>query len=235
VNVVFDHSEPIAHNIRTFWFRPDKPMYYLAGQYTELTLPHDNPDNRGIKRWFTLSSSPTDEMLSITTKFAGEQSSSFKKHLFEQLKPGTQLHMADPMGDFVLPKDTTLPLVFVAGGIGLTPFHSMIKWLQDTDEHRDIQFLYGVRHEDEQAFHDLFASYGVQPITFVSEPTPEWQGETGKLDAERILRHITPIGNKRIYVSGPEQMVQALTKDLEKHGVPKDQLINDEFPGYTGL
>jgi len=88
---------------RTFYFRPEQPLSYTAGQFTELTIPHKRPDERGLKRWFTLSSSPTSELLSITTKFNNDKSSSFKKALFG-LKPGAELTMAEPMGDFVLPK-----------------------------------------------------------------------------------------------------------------------------------
>src|SRR5690348_14324223 len=147
MNVVFDHSEPTAANIRTFWFKPERPVQYTAGQFTELYLPHDNADNRGQRRWFTVSSSPTDAMLSITTKYAGDQSSTFKKTLFS-LKDGTPLKLADPMGDFVLPKDKTIPLVFVAGGIGVTPMHSMIKYLNDTHEKRTIHLIYAVTRQD---------------------------------------------------------------------------------------
>src|ERR1700722_16878985 len=146
MQVFFDHSAPEADNIKTFYFRPEKPVHYTAGQFIELTIPHKNPDKRGIKHWFTLSSPPTDELLSITTKFAGDQSSSFKKALFK-LKPGTELRMADPMGDFVLPKLIQTPLIFVAGGIGITPFHSMLSWLAATGEVRPIKLLYAVRVE----------------------------------------------------------------------------------------
>src|SRR5882724_4223783 len=101
MKVTFDHSQDEAANIRTFFFRPEKPMHYTAGQYTQLHLPHVRPDDRGQKRWFTLSSSPTEELLTITTKFAGDKSSSFKKAL-SKLQPGTELTMAEAMGDFVL-------------------------------------------------------------------------------------------------------------------------------------
>src|SRR5690349_12906121 len=123
MNVIFDHAEDTADHIKTFWFKPEKPVKYTAGQFTEIYLPHDNADNRGQRRWFTVSSSPTDPMVSITTKFATEHGSTFKQTL-AALKPGTPLKLADPMGDFVLPKDPSIPLIFVAGGIGVTPMHS---------------------------------------------------------------------------------------------------------------
>lgn len=231
MQVVLDHTQDEAANIRTFFFKPEKPMLYTAGQYTELTVPHTHPDKRGIKHWFTLSSSPTDDLLSITTKYAGNTGSSFKKALFK-LKPGTELHMASPMGDFVLPKLIQRPLVFVAGGIGITPFHSMLAWLAATGESRPVKLLYAVRTEDEIIFQDTFAKAGVHATIVVGEPSPAWGGERGRLNAELILGLEKPADDALIYVSGPEPMVEALEKDLKQAGVDKHQLVLDFFPGY---
>ncbi|HEY5805883.1 MAG TPA: FAD-dependent oxidoreductase [Candidatus Saccharimonadales bacterium] len=231
MNVIFERSEPTAHNIKTFWFKPERPVRYTAGQFTEIYLPYDNPDDRGIKRWFTLSSSPTDQMVSITTKFASHQSSTFKQHLFE-LAPGTPLKLADPMGDFVLPKDPTIPLVFVAGGMGITPMHSMIKWLNDTGERRDIHLIYAVTEEDELAFVPLFKEYGLNFTPVVKTPQPGYAGETGSLNADRILQLAPDDGKSLLYLSGPEPMVETFFKELVEKGVSKDRLVTDYFPGY---
>lgn len=235
MKVTFVRSELEAENIRTFYFKPEQLVRYTAGQYTELHIPHKKPDKRGTKRWFTLSSSPTDALLTITTKYAGDdKSSTFKKALFK-LTPGTELHMAEPMGDFVLPKLIQTPLVFVAGGIGITPFHSMLKWLAETDEERPIKLLYGVRSEDEIVFQDTFRAAGVEPTIIVSEPSDSWGGERGQLSAELILGLEKPSEDTLVYVSGPEPMVQALSRDLRKTGLRKNQLVTDEFPNYTGI
>ena len=234
MKVVFDHVRDEAANIRTFYFKPEQPLHYTAGQYTELTIPHLHPDRRGIKRWFTLSSSPTDELLSITTKFAAEKGSSFKRAL-HKLQPGTELHMAMPMGDFVLPKLIQTPLVFVAGGIGITPFHSILGWLATTHEARPIKLLYGVRTEDEIIFQDTFDKAGQHATIVVSQPEPAWGGERGHLSAELILGLEKPSDDTLVYVSGPEPMVQALARDLHKAGLAKNQIVSDEFPNYTGV
>lgn len=234
MRVVFDHTKDEASNITTFFFKPEKPVRYTAGQYTELTLPHKNPDDRGTKRWFTLSSAPEGEFLTITTKHADDHGSSFKKALWN-LKPGTEVHMAEPMGDFVLPKLIQTPLVFVAGGIGLTPFHSIFEWLAVTGETRPIKFLYGVRTEDEIIFQETFNKVGIEPTIVVSDPSPAWGGERGRLSAELILGLEKPSDDALVYVSGPEPMVEALEKDLKKAGLPKDRLVGDFFPNYTGI
>ena len=230
MRVKLDHTRQEAENITTFFFRPEKPVHYTAGQFIELTVPHSHPDERGQKHWFTLSSSPTDELLSITTKFAGDTSSSFKKHLFK-LAPGAELKMSDPMGDFVLPKLVQTPLIFVAGGIGLTPFHSIFEWLAATKEQRDIKFIYGVRNEDEIIFQETFDKLGIKPTIVVSDPSPAWGGERGRITSELILGLGKPTEDALIYVSGPEPMVESLEKDLKDAGYGK-QFVGDYFPNY---
>ena len=128
MKALFDHFTDENDTIRTFYFKTESPLDYTAGQYIQLSLPHEHEDDRGAKRWFTLSSSPTDALISITTRFNKEHSSTFKETLFA-LTPGTEVNFTGPMGDFVLPKQIDKPLVFVAGGIGVTPFHSMMAWL----------------------------------------------------------------------------------------------------------
>jgi ferredoxin-NADP reductase len=234
MKAVLDHTRDEADNITTFFFRPERPVHYTAGQYTELVLPHPHPDKRGTRRWFTLSSAPEEEFLTITTKFASEKGSTFK-HALRRLEPGTEVHLAEPMGDFVLPKLIQTPLVFVAGGIGLTPFHSIAGWLETTHETRPITFLYGVRNEDEIIFEDTFRRIGIDPKIIVSDPSPAWGGERGRLNAELILALAQPPEDALIYVSGPEPMVQSLHEELHRAGVRKDHLVSDEFPNYTAI
>ncbi len=235
MRVTFDHAVDEAVNIRTFYFKPEGPVQYTAGQYTELTLPHDNPDERGIKRWFTFSSSPTDELLSITTKYAGKgKSSSYKQKLFD-LTPGIEVHMSDAMGDFVLPKLVQTPLIFVAGGIGVTPFHSILSWLGSTMEQRPIKFIYAVRSEDEIIFQPTFDRAGQHVTVVVSEPSPAWGGERGQVTAELVVGLEKPSDDTLVYVSGPEQMVEALHKQLYNAGLSKKQLVGDFFPGYASV
>jgi len=222
MKVTYIGSEPAADEIRTFFFRPVKRIRQIAGQYIELTIPHDNMDDRGDKRWFTLSNSPSDELLSITTRL-NPHSSSFKKALLN-LKPGTELNMASPMGDFVLPKDSSIPLLFVAGGIGSTPYHSIIKFLQDTGEKRDISLLYAANNVGNVAFRETFEKLGDKFKTQIGN----------RISAEEILKNVHKSGT-HVYVSGPEPMVEALEKDLLDKGLDKNHFHGDFFPGYTGI
>lgn len=234
MKVIFDHTEVVAKNIQRFWFRPPHKLEYTAGQYIELHLPHPNPDERGIRHWFTLSSSPTEDNIFITTKFAPERSSTFKQTL-KALKPGTEVEMVEPEGDFVLPDDPKRPLVFVAGGIGITPFRSMIKYLSDKGEKRDIHLIYALNDLDQAVYLDLFKSYGLELTLVVKDPPADWQDERGGLDADRILNLIGDLDNKLVYISGPEPMVETFHDDLIAKGVPEDQLKTDYFPNYSAI
>lgn len=212
--------EQVSGHIKTFWLRPEQPVRYIAGQFTELYLPHDDTDDRGIRRWFTLSSSPTEELLAITTRIEPTKSSSFKQEL-SGLKPGARLHLADPMGDFVLPKDPTIPIFFVAAGLGITPVRSMVKWLHDSNEKREIKLWYAAKPE-EAAFTQLFQDYKLDlTITDISR-----QRLTGK-----IISQEAP-GNSYIYISGPEELVESLYKQLKRLGIDPSRLVADYFPGY---
>ncbi|HET9173915.1 MAG TPA: FAD-dependent oxidoreductase [Candidatus Saccharimonadales bacterium] len=234
MTAIYNHCEQLTDNIYSFYFETELPLQYTAGQFTQMTLSHNEPDNRGIKRWFTLSSSPTEDMLSITTKIASTHGSTFKQAL-QNLKPGDSIGIDEPMGDFVLPKHPQTPLVFIAGGIGITPFRSMFRWLADTGNERPIKFLYAVRSEDEIVFQRDLNEARVHSTIVVSNPSDAWGGERGKLTAEQILGLEKPAEDSLIYMSGPEPMLVALSQDLVDAGIHKSQLVTDFFPGYEKI
>jgi len=227
----FHKAHDRSKDITSFSFRPHEPIHFTAGQFVELTVKHDKPDSRGQKRWFTLSSSPKNEFINITSRMADEKSSSYKIALWK-LKPGDEVTISDPMGDFVMPKLNQTPLIFVAGGIGITPFMSMLDWIIDSGEERPINLLHGVRTEEEIIFQDNIKKSKIHTTIAVSEPSSAWGGERGRITAEMILGLEKPNDNTLIYVSGPEPMVEALEKDLKKAGVKSSQLVLDFFPNY---
>lgn len=233
MDVFFDHSEDAAPGIKTFWFRTNQRPDYTAGQYIELYLPHNNADSRGQKRWFTLSSSPSEQLLAVTTRTASK-CSTFKQHLFN-LKPGDKVRISQPMGDFVLPKDSGLPLLFVALGVGITPIRSMIKWLSDQEQRRSLQLIYGIRSIEEAAFRDLILQYGVKTDLVVSRPAMGQAGLAGRIDAALIKKLAPDYKSKPVFISGPERFVETLAKDLRAAGMPHEQLVLDFYHGYDSI
>ncbi len=223
--------ENTAKNIKTLWFIPEKNLDYSAGQFIEMTLNHDNVDNRGQKRWFTLSSAPTEKLISITTKQSANRMSSFKTRLFN-LKYGDSVKISEPMGDFVLPKNIKIPLVFVAGGIGITPMRSMVKWLIDTDEFRNIKLIYVVNNVNDIAFKNLFERYRLDPNFILTADKNSKQSTVNQIlpmiEQNILGNYLKPL----IYVSGPEPFTELLENKLKLTGIASEDLILDFFPGY---
>lgn len=228
-------TEDVAAGIKTFWLKPERPMQYVAGEYTQLHLPHPDMDDRGDKRWFTLSSSPTEPLIAITTKFAAGRSSSFKRTL-RRLQPGVQIYIASPMGDFVLPKDPHIPLIFVAAGMGITPVRSMMKYLLDSGEVRDVQLFYAAHDEAQLAFHNLLKEYaGARFIPLIKQPGPDWAGQSGRLETARILEVARANPGALVYLSGPEVLVETWDKELKEGGIDPGRLVTDFFHGYPDI
>src|SRR6266545_4588090 len=137
----------LAPDIYDFIFAPKRKLAFAPGQYMEWTLGHDDPDSRGNRRYFTLASSPTEDNLRLGIKFY-RNSSSFKRALLSMDAHG-QIVAAQLAGDFVLPDDPQQKCVFIAGGIGITPFRSMLKYLVDARQPRPIVLFYANRTVDE--------------------------------------------------------------------------------------
>jgi glycine betaine catabolism B len=207
-----------SDSAQTLYFEKPATLQYEPGQFIELSLHHRSPDSRGTRRWFTLSSSPTEKHLSITTRIS-KDGSSFKSAL-NQLKPRQKINISMPMGDFVLPKDQTLPLYFVACGLGLTPMRSMVKSLQDNNEHWKIKLIYSLGKGEEFIFKSLFDSYCHDVIVMEEH-----------LTAPKVFNFIEE-SNCLIYVAGPEQMVEVVIPGLESLGIAQSRLVGDYFPGY---
>lgn len=231
MHITLDHIEDVAAGIKTFWFKPERKVNYIAGQFIEMYLPHKNADERGQKHWFTLSSSPTEKLLSITTKHFISNGSTFKQQLF-MIEPGSEVIVSEPMGDFVLPMDLTIPLVFIAGGIGITPVRSIIKWLTDIKERRQIHIIYSARSQNALAYLELLRAYDMTLDIVLSQPEPEWSGAIGHLSGKTIIEMIEHNNKQLLYISGPELMTEKLESELLAAGLNKNRLVLDFFPGY---
>lgn len=213
----------LASEVQEWVFSSEHPVMYKPGQYLEWTLPHPSPDTRGIKRYFTIASAPTEKHLKLGVKVPKEKST-FKQALCE-LKLGETLYASQLAGDFLLPRDSSKKLVFVAGGIGVTPFRSMIQSLVDKRQSRDITLFYLAKSEDEYAYKDLFeeaASLGVKVIYQQERLTPKLlEDQLGKMSAYTY------------YLSGPPSMVSAYEQLLQSCGVARRNMKTDYFPGFA--
>lgn len=227
----------VAKDIYEFSFIPGKQLVYTPGQYMEFTLPHDKADSRGSRRWFTLASSPTEDRIMLGVKFY-ENGSSYKRAMLT-MDMNTPIVAAQLAGDFVMPKDVSKKLVFIAGGIGVTPFRSMVKYLVDTEEERDVRVLYSARSEDDFAYTDVFEqarqTLGIQTTYVVTDNPIDSRPHmiVGKINGDLIAQAIPDYSDCTFYISGTHPMVEALQESLEALGVHRRNIKIDFFPGYA--
>lgn len=230
-------KQVLGKNVFAFLFDKKSNFSFLSGQYMEWTLPHKNTDSRGNRRYFTIASSPTEKALMIAVKHY-DPSSSYKKTLVG-MKKGQRIIASNLSGDFVLPYDLSKPLIFIAGGIGITPFRSMTQYLVDKNLQANIILFYANRTEEEIAFQDTFQkaqNHGVKTIYLLTDNSKvpsDWKGETGHLTGQMILEKVEDFKERLIYVSGPQLMVQNIEKMLLNLGISSKNIKTDFFPGYA--
>jgi ferredoxin-NADP reductase/Na+-translocating ferredoxin:NAD+ oxidoreductase RnfD subunit len=224
----------LSPDIYDFEFVPDQKIDFKPGQYMEWTVQ----DSRGIRRYLTISSSPTEGTINLGVKFY-QNPSSFKKFLMN-IKPDQKIVASQLAGDFVLPGDKTKKLVFIAGGIGITPFRSMIKYLVDKNEKRSIVLLYSswnisdiaYRADFERAERQLGMKV-VYSIANLPDLIPDNINCCGMLSEKEIRREVPDFMERIFYISGPNTMVNAFVKYLLNLGVKRKNIKTDYFPGFA--
>ncbi|MBI3397071.1 oxidoreductase [Candidatus Woesebacteria bacterium] len=221
-----------------FVFDLTEKIKYIPGQYMEWMLEHINPDSRGNRRYLTLASSPTENSLRIGVKFSPD-GSSYKRSLLK-MDNNSKIVASQLSGEFVLPPDAGKKLVFVAGGIGVTPFRSMVKYLIDKNEKRDIVILYSNKLATEIVYKDVFdqafQQLGIRTVYTLTDETQipiGWEGKVGRINEQVIGGEIPDFRERTFYLSGPHQMVTSFEETLYKMGISKRQIKKDFFPGYA--
>jgi ferredoxin-NADP reductase len=211
-------------DVYTFVFEPDKNISWEPGQYLHYELQHPGADDRGEERWFTISAPPYEKNITLTTRFDDDHSSTFKNAL-RNLKPGTTLQAGEPRGDFLLERDAARHIM-IAGGIGITPYHSMLLQLDHDGHPLKIDLLYANRDGNfvfDNEFQELAARHPeFKIIKFVGSSYIQ----------ESDFKPYLSDKNNVFYVSGPRPMVEKYQHMLEDLGVEPERVKTDYFPGY---
>lgn len=234
--LVLARIERTASGCRDFVFTPDRKLRFRAGQYLDWTLDVPRPDSRGNRRSFTIASAPTEPEIRLGVKFPGRLSA-FKQALL-RMRPGDVIFASQLAGDFTLPADPREKLAFIAGGIGITPFRSMVRDLVDRHERRPVIILYGANQADEFAYAGLFdeaaARIGLKTVYAVAEgAAPGRMAVSGFIDETLIRREIPDFLDRTFYVSGPRAMVLRFQRVLAQLGVARSRIKVDYFPGFV--
>jgi len=228
----------LAPNTFEYIFAKPEGLRFVAGQYLEWMLPHTNSDARGVRRYFTVASSPTEPDIHLALKTA-TPSSTYKSALAD-LKPGDQFIASQLAGDFTLPKKSGEKIAWIAGGIGITPFRSQVQYMLDAkNAQHDTVLFYCVQSLADVAYQEVFehasAEMPFSMVKVVSEEGGAVGGdiEHGYIDEVMLKRQVPDYKERTWYISGPPRMVDAYTNLLRRVGVPRRHIIRDFFPGLA--
>ncbi len=245
VQLRLQENRELTPTARELVFEPSRPVRFRAGQYTELSVPHFEPDSRGSRRIFSLTTAPDDRAnVAVGLRVPAEGGSSFKKALLK-MRPGAEVTATAVAGDFLLPKNPGKPVLMVASGIGITPFISQLRQVRSeatgvgdggvgsNRTARDIVLVYAAADTAELAYAEELQ--GLRVRVLVCTPSdPDVAGWTwlgpGLPDAAVLKREIPDVASRAVYVSGSPQAVAAARKAVRVAGGRR--IRTDPFLGY---
>lgn len=225
-------SEKLSSSLVELTFKPERPFSYAAGQYAEWTLAHEVPDERGARRYFTLASAPSEEVVRLGIRTV-EKPSSYKQHLLA-LAPGGQVSISNVSGDFTLPDDTAEKILCIAGGVGVTPFASMVREMRARGERRDLVLLYAASEPSDFGYGEVWqsaAALGVRVVRLAARADSTWTELTGTLDAPTLALAVPDVRERTVYISGPQAMVSYYKGLAHELGIGRGSIHTDYFPG----
>ena len=229
--------EPIAEGTMAFYFERPAGFEFIGGQSMDMTLI-DPPqtDAEGNTRAFSLASAPDEPHLMFATRL---RDTAFKRTL-KTLPLGGGVSLAGPFGSMTLHRKATRPAVMLAGGIGITPFRSMICQAEHAAAGPDIYLFYSNRRPEDAAFlPELQRIAGRYPkfsliasMTDMGKSRVAWTGETGFINREMLARHVGNLAEAVYYIAGPPAMVNAMKDMLEQAGIDEGEINSENFSGY---
>ena len=224
MDLVLQKKRQEASDTISFVFDAETPLNWQAGQFLKYTSSHPSPDDRGDERYFSISSAPYERAIMLTTRFA-QKGSSFKRAL-QNMRPGDAIKADELEGDFVV-EDPRRDYIFIAGGIGITPFRAILLDLEHRREPINVRLLYANRNDEfpfKAELERLDQSHPRFEIEYFVQPRRIYESVIRRVDQQ--------LRDALIYISGPEPMVEAFDSMLDQMGIPESRVKNDFFPGY---
>ena len=227
----------VAEGTMAFQFEKPNGFVYKAGQYIDLTISDSQRGSaNGLTHTFSIASSPFDKHVLVTTRM---RNTVFKQAL-SVLPIGSAARIEGPMGSFSLHNNTARPAVFLAGGIGIAPFLSMVSYATEEKLRHPIVLFYANRYLEDAAFiNALWKLERANPrfrfvptLTRGANNNGGWKGKTGHISSEMLLTQVGIVRGPIYYIAGPPTMVAATRRTLSEVGVDEDDIRTEEFAGY---
>jgi ferredoxin-NADP reductase len=227
----------VAEGTMAFHFEKPPGFNFKPGQSSDLTLM-DPPeiDSEGNTRTFSIASAPFEDQLMFATRM---RDTAFKRSL-RKVPLGTGVKIDSPMGSFTLHKNSSKPAVFLTGGIGITPFLSIVRQADHDRLPHKLHLFYSNRRPEDTPFLDALQAFEksnpnfqlVCTMTQMQQSKKEWKGERGSINQEIVSRHLTNLQEPIYYIAGPPAMVTDMRKMLVTSSVDEDDIRTEEFAGY---
>jgi len=227
-------AREVAQGTLLVLFAVEDYPHYRPGSYFWVELPaRGDDDEKGLRRHISLATSPTDEgVVGLATRL---RDTAFKRTL-AKLEVGDEVEVEEPKGTFLLPEDTSAEYVFVAGGIGITVFRSMLRYIAERELPYRVTLVYSNRDRVSSAFLDELEELEqrIERLRVILTMTDDdgWEGESRHLDAEVLGELVNGLDGKTFLIAGPPAMAEAVADSLTAAGVPEDRVLADKFSGY---
>lgn len=230
-------KQTVAEDTLAFYFEKPHDFSFKPGQCVRLILI-DPPqtDGEGNGRYLSLASTPDESELMVATRI---RNSAFKQVL-SSLKPGANVTLKGPYGDFTLPEHPPKSVVFITGGIGITPVRSMLLQAMADHDRQPMTLFYANRRPEDAAFLDELTQACINranctlvaTMSKMQQSSLSWQGEQGHVDQAMLERYLDDLTAPVYYLDGPPELVAAMKNMLSQAGVSEDQVRTEEFAGY---
>lgn len=228
--IIFKYSQSVAERTMTFYFEKPKGFSSTPGQYIVLSPVREQTNSHT----FSIASAPYEQTIMIATRM---RKTAYKKFL-RSLKSGDEVTLQSSGGMFILPEDTSKTIVFLAGGIGVTPVRSMVLAETRKNSPRKIYLFYSNRRPEDTVFLEELKNIKngnfklVPTMTEMANSDVNWNGEEGYITMKMIKKYVNDTRETLYFVVGPPGFVEAMGTVLRKAGIENSQIVTDEFHGY---
>ena len=227
----------VAEGTMAFQFEKPPGFAFKPGQSADLTLLNPpETDSEGNVRTFSIASAPFEDHLMFATRM---RDTAFKRSL-KKMPLGTVVNMDSAMGSFTLHKNSAKPAVFLAGGIGITPFSSIVRQADHDRAPHKLYLFYSNRRSEETCFIEVLQNLEktnpkfsfIATMTEMPGSKKTWNGEIGRINRDMLSKYLNDLQGPIYYIAGPPAMVGGMRKMLVESGVDEDDIRTDEFAGY---